>query len=109
MKTKLLIIFLALLSNSFSYSQTQTPVYLTFITHNEDAEPYNTNFNYYILRRNIIVQIADSVTARGTKWNFQSDWRFLAGVKNFDTGNVILNTNGKNLIRWLVEDKGIDW
>ncbi len=108
MKTKLLILTLLIISNSKIFSQTQTPVYLTFITHNEDAEPYNTNFNYYIVRRNIIVQLADAVVARGAKWDFQSDWRFLLGVKNFDTGNVIINTNGKNLIKWLVEDKGID-
>lgn len=90
-----------------SYSQTQTPLYLTFVTHNEDAEPYNTNFNYYILRRNIIVQMANMVVSKGAKWDFQSDWRFLLGVRNFDTGSVITNTNGKNIIKWLAEDKGI--
>ncbi len=88
-------------------SQTQTPVYLTFTTHNEDAEPYN-NFFYYRTRRNFVVQLADSVQAKGVKWNFQSDWKFLQAVKNFDTGSVVLNTNGKNLIKWLIEDKGID-
>ncbi|MEO8665944.1 MAG: hypothetical protein ABI462_10640 [Ignavibacteria bacterium] len=108
MRIIILSALIVLFLNSLTYSHTQTPVYLTFVTHNEDAEPYNTNFNYYILRRNIIVQLADSLIARGAKWNFQSDWRFLLGVKNFDTGNVILNTNGKNLIKWLVEDKGID-
>ena len=85
----------------------QTPVYLTFTTHNEDAEPYN-NFNYYRTRRNFIVQLADSIVAKGAKWNFQSDWRFLLAVKNFDTGSVVLNTNGKNIIKWLIEDRGID-
>jgi len=90
------------------YTQTQTPIYLTFITHNEDAEPYNTNFNYYILRRNILVQLADYVQSHNVKWDFQSDWRFLQGVRNFDTGSVISNTNGKNIIRWLTEDKGIE-
>ncbi|MDQ3019490.1 MAG: hypothetical protein M3R36_02815 [Bacteroidota bacterium] len=76
-------------------------------THNEDAEPYN-NYNYYRIRRNFVVQLADSIAAREVKWNFQSDWKFLQAVKNFDTGNVVLNTNGKNLIKWLIEDKGID-
>jgi hypothetical protein len=89
------------------YSQAQTPVYLTLTTHNEDGEPYN-NFSYYKMKRNFIVQLADSVTAKGAKWNFQSDWKFLQAVKNFDTGSVVLNTNGKNLIKWLIEDKGID-
>lgn len=88
-------------------TQPVTPVYLTFTTHNEDAEPYN-NFFYYRTRRNFVVQLADSIVNKGAKWNFQSDWKFLLAVKNFDTGSVVLNTNGKNLIKWLIEDKGID-
>ena len=60
---------------------------------------------YY--RRNIIVQLAEYVQLKGVKWNFQSDWKFLTAVKNFDTGSVIQNTNGKNLMKWLIEDKGI--
>ncbi|MBS1551212.1 MAG: hypothetical protein JST15_03970 [Bacteroidetes bacterium] len=92
--------------NTPLHSETVKPVSLTFVTHNEENENY-TNFNYYILRRNIIVQLAEYVQLKGVKWDFQSDWKFLVAVKNFDTGSVIINTNGKNLIKWLVEDKGI--
>ena len=91
----------------FIPAMSQTPVYLTFTTHNEDAEPYS-NFTYYKAKRNFIVQLADSIVAKGAKWNFQSDWRFLLAVKNFDTGIVVSNTNGKNIIKWLIEDRGID-
>ncbi len=87
-------------------SKSSTPASITFVTHNEENENY-TNFNYYILRRNIIVQLAEYVQLKGVKWDFQSDWKFLVAVKNFDTGSVILNTNGKNLLKWLVEDKGV--
>lgn len=87
-------------------TNSQKPVYLTFTTHNEDGEPYN-NFIYYKTKRNFIVQLADSIIKRGVKWSFQSDWKFLQAVKNFDTGSVVLNTNGKNLIKWLTEDRGI--
>lgn len=90
-----------------SFSQSQTPVYLTFTTHNEDAEPYQ-NFNYYLPRRNFIVRLADSVSKKGAIWDFQSDWKFLQAVKNFDTGSVLQNTNGKNLLKWLKEDMGIE-
>ena len=92
--------------NTPLHSETVKPVSLTFVTHNEENENY-TNFNYYILRRNIIIQLADYVQLKGVKWDFQSDWKFLVAVKNFDTGSVIVNTNGKNLLRWLVEDKGV--
>ncbi len=108
--SKILFLSLAILQICFykySFTQTKTPVYLTFVTHNEESEPYNTNFTYYLLRRNAVVQLANTVAARGVKWDFQSDWRFLVAVKQFDTGSVVSNTNGKNLIKWLVEDKGI--
>lgn len=88
--------------NSFSMA----PVYLTFTTHNEDAEPYQI-YNYYIARRNFVVQLANMLQGKNIKWDFQSDWKFLQAVKNFDTGNVVQNTNGKNLLKWLVEDRGI--
>jgi len=100
----ILITFLNITSSIIA--QSNTPVYLTFTTHNEDAEPYNI-FNYYIGRRNLIKQLADSIADKNIKWDFQSDWKFLQAVKNFDTGSVVLNTNGKNIIRWLVEDKGV--
>jgi hypothetical protein len=89
-------------SNSYSGH-----VYLSFVTHNEENEPYE-NYNYYILRRNLIVQLAQYVVQKNATWNFQSDWKFLVAVRNFDTGSVLLNTNGKNLIRWLTEDMGIE-
>jgi len=101
-----IIVLIIFLSAAKVHAQAQTPVYLTFVTHNEENEPYN-NFNYYIVRRNVIVQLAEIVVSKGAKWNFQSDWKFLFWVKNFDTGSVVTNTNGKNLIKWLTEDKGI--
>jgi hypothetical protein len=81
-------------------------LYLSFVTHNEENEPYN-NYSYYILRRNLIVQLAQYVVQNNAVWNFQSDWKFLQYVSVFDTGSVVSNTNGKNLIKWLTEDMGI--
>lgn len=106
MKTLAFIFSFILILNSFNDVKATAPVYLTFVTHNEKNENY-TNFSYYILRRNIIVQLADCVVLKNVKWDFQSDWKFLVAVKQFDTGSVVLNTNGKNLLKWLVEDKGI--
>lgn len=106
MKTITFIFSFIVMLNSFNELKATTPVYLTFITHNEENEIYN-NFNYYIQRRNITVQLAIYVVQKGVKWDFQSDWKFLVAVKNFDTGNVVSNTNGKNLIKWLTEDMGI--
>ena len=95
--------FFAAVSGELSHAR---HLYLSFVTHNEENEPYN-NYNYYITRRNLIVQLAQYVVQNNAVWNFQSDWKFLQWVANFDTGSVVSNTNGKNLIKWLTEDMGI--
>lgn len=87
-------------------TQTHPPVYLTLVSHNEDQVQWLNN-SYYISKRNILVQIANIVQSKGAVWSHQSDWRFLQAVALYDTGSVLSNTNGKNLIRWMVEDKGV--
>ena len=101
------IVFAFMLVMSFNSFSNAGHVYQSFVTHNEENEPYN-NYSYYILRRGIIVQLANYVVQNNARWNFQSDWKFLQAVINFDTGNVVSNTNGKNLIKWLTEDMGIE-
>lgn len=98
---------LALLSlNTVVLSQTHPPVYMTLVSHNEDNSPWTT-YAFYKPKRDLLVQIANLVQSKGAVWSFQSDWKFLLGVIQFDTGSVVLNTNGKNLIKWMVEDKGV--
>src|SRR5882672_7315583 len=101
-----IILAFQLLISAFSNSQT-CPVFLQFVSHNEDAEPFLTNYFYYIQKRNLIIQLANVVQSRNLKWNFQSDHPFLKAVIKFDTGSTLSNTNGKNLLRWLTEDKGV--
>jgi hypothetical protein len=88
------------------YSQSLPPVYMTLVSHNEDNTNW-TSYSYYKPKRDLLVQLANIVQSKGAAWSFQSDWRFLLGVIQFDTGSVVVNTNGKNLIKWMVEDKGI--
>lgn len=98
---------LALLSlNTAILSQNHPPVYMTLVSHNEDNSPWTT-YSFYKPKRDLLVQIANTVQSKGAVWSFQSDWKFLLGVMMFDTGSVVLNTNGKNLIKWMVEDKGV--
>lgn len=92
----------------FPETQQTTPVlYLNFISHNEDADQFN-NFAAYINKRNMIIQFANMLASKNMKHNFQSDWTFLKAVARYDTGSVVANTNGKNIIKWMVEDKGIE-
>ncbi len=100
-------LILALLSlNTVVLPQTYPPVYMTLVSHNEDNSPWTT-YSFYKPKRDLLVQLANTVQSKGAVWSFQSDWKFLLGVIQFDTGSVVANTNGKNLIRWMVEDKGV--
>ncbi len=87
-------------------AQNHPPVYMTLASHNEDNSNWTT-FSFYKPKRDLLVQLANIVQTKGAAWSFQSDWKFLLGVMMFDTGSVVSNTNGKNLIKWMVEDKGI--
>jgi hypothetical protein len=104
MKTILLSIFALFLAVSGIFSQ--QPVYLTLVSHSEDNSPWTT-YSYYKPKRDLLVQIANLVKSKGAVWSFQNDWKFLQGVIMFDTGSVVSNTNGKNLIKWMTEDMGI--
>ncbi len=109
MKTRfftLALFAISLCGTNPTRSQSHPPVYLTLVSHNEDNVQWLT-YNYYIQRRNYLVQIANIVQSKGAIWDFQSDWRFLQAVMRFDTGSVVANTNGKNLLRWFAEDKGV--
>lgn len=85
-----------------------TPIYLNVNIHNEESapDPDYTDSTTYAASREWVRQLADTVSAHGAAFNFQSDWRFLLGCIRFDHGT--LSTNGKSLIRWMSEDRGIE-
>lgn len=95
-------IFLIVLA---SWSFSQTPVYINITSHNEVTDPisYDVDSVGFMQSRGYLIELANIVKAKGAKYNFQADWKFLLGVINFDTGNDPA-TNGKNVLRWLVED-----
>ena len=92
---------------------TTPPLYLTFVSHNEEGlqpgQPdYLNNQPVYLQNRVAIRQLAQVMKSKNAMWNFQSDWNFLQAVARYDTGAVVGNTNGKNIVRWLVEDMGFE-
>ncbi|MBI3872688.1 MAG: hypothetical protein HY304_06400 [candidate division Zixibacteria bacterium] len=88
------------------------PVYITVVSHNEEPgtgrPDYTADVNYYLANRKLVRQLAETITSRGGKYNFQSDWNYLKAVAMFDTGAVTANTNGKNIVRWMKEDLGVE-
>lgn len=55
-----------------------------------------------------MVNICNTIQAKGAKYNYGADYVALQAVANLDTGSVVSNTNGKNLVKWMKEDKGVE-
>jgi hypothetical protein len=88
-----------------------TPLYLTIVMHNEAANPRELNWldeEIYLHTRGLLRRLALTIKSKSAMLNFQSDWTFLKAVAEFDKGQVIENTGGKNIIRWMVEDLGFE-
>jgi hypothetical protein len=88
------------------------PVYVTIISHNEEPAggrpDYTANLNYYLQNRDLVKLLAETVTGKGATYNFQSDWNYLKAVAMYDVGSVTDNTAGKNIVRWMKEDLGVE-
>ena len=104
MKKIYFLFLLAILYGGQLLSQTPK-VYINLNSHNETSgvgelnydsptsrTDYDTAFKY-------IKQIADMVVAKGVKYNFQSDVKFLFGCLKWDSH--LASTNGKNLLKWV--------
>jgi hypothetical protein len=93
-----------------------TPVYVSIVLHNEEPGPdtgyedYRFNREYYSLHREMLRRLALMLYSHGLPLNFQSDWTFLVAVSQFDTADseFVSNTNGKNIIKYLHEDLGVE-
>lgn len=103
---------LFLLTDTVS-AQTPTPLYINFLTHNENNDyclngkyvagcGYEDAATFAAVRRNTKL-LADTIRVKNASWNFQSDWTFVVGVFTFDNKGDA-STNGKNIIRWFRED-----
>jgi hypothetical protein len=88
-------------------STAQPPVYLNFLSHNEETISWN-NSTYYVNNRGRLVSLADYFQANGITWNLQSDWVYLTNVLSQETSALMSTTNNKNILRWLYEDKGVE-
>jgi len=86
-------------------------LHLTIVSHNEEPSAkrpdYLNDRVYYLQNRTLLVQLVETISKRGAAYNFQSDWNFLQAVAKYDQGDVTSNTSGKNIIKWMVEDRGV--
>jgi hypothetical protein len=85
-----------------------TPLKLYWVSHNEDIAAYYTNQNNYLNARNGLVNFVTMVDAKSASYNHGSDHVFPRAVVRWDSGAVMNNTNNKNIMRWMVEDMGVE-
>ncbi len=100
------LLLLATLLAGYFVGNSQPKVYFDFVTHNEETFQWN-NTPYYTLNRAKLISLANYFQANGVSWNMQSDWVYLSNVLSQDSV-LMANTNNKNILRWLWEDKGVE-
>jgi len=100
----LLVCFIALNIKS----QTPPKLYIQFVSHNEDNIGYKDNINQYLAARNNLKSVAQGFQTRNVKWNLGSDYSMLFAALKYDTNSVIVNTAGKNILKYLKEDYGVE-
>ena len=91
------------------YSQAKIFIYLN--SHNEDNIGYLNGTGGYLnyqQSRNALVQYATIAKNKGAKQNWGADWVALKAIAQYDTGTSTNNTNGKNLVKWMSEDMGVE-
>lgn len=84
--------------NMNSHNETSGPDELNYDNNSSRAD-YDTAFKY-------IKQVADMVVAKGVKFNFQSDVKFLFGCLKWD--QQLASTGNKNLIKWMDDMPNIE-
>ncbi|HUV81551.1 MAG TPA: hypothetical protein VMW53_00535 [archaeon] len=113
--TRALLVLVLVYMGSFEQASAQVllpPLHLTVILHNEEPDgrrpDYTADRNFYLQNRQLVKLLAETITSKSATFNFQSDWNYLKAVAMFDTGSVTSNTAGKNIIRWMHENLGIE-
>lgn len=89
---------------------TTPTIYVSIVTHSEDTSSpgipnFSTDETSTIIERDGIAAFAKMLTKYGAKYDWQSDWNFLLGLKAFDKGSAAMNN--KTLVHYLVDDLGM--
>jgi hypothetical protein len=93
-------------------------VYVAIATHNEDPANPNTpdtplaqSLPDYANFRRGIYYFANRLQGLGIPWNWQSEWNFLEGARQWEITTPQSfpdDTGGLNIVRWLREARGVE-
>lgn len=87
-------------------------VHVVLFTHVEDATPGGAigtpeNRMQYLGIRARLIEMAELAQSWDLQWVLQPDWKILLAAQAYEDEEVTANTDGKNFLRWLVEDLGV--
>jgi hypothetical protein len=107
MNYSLPFLFVLLVSNQVV---SQTPkVYVNYVTHNEESYvQYTADSLFYVGARTNLIQFGIDCQTKGAKWSMGNDHVMLDAILQWDTPPLITNTGGKNLLKYLHEDLGVE-
>lgn len=83
-----------------------TPVYVSIVIHFEETFPQNAPS--YARARCDLLDLADLCRKYDLRFNLQPDWAFVTAMQKYETEEMRLQTNGKNLLRYLAEDREME-
>lgn len=95
-----------------SVAQPQPPVYVVLFTHIEDNTPSADIGTpqarvQYLTARNGMIEMAKLAKRYNVTWVFEPDWKLLLACLAYEDSLMMLNTGGKNVLRYLREDMGV--
>jgi hypothetical protein len=88
----------------------KTPVYVTFYSHNEEGDYWETLVNdsvAYLEYRNNLIEKVKLLNQYNVKWNWESDHSTLRAMIKHENSSLFSNTKGKNILRWMKEDMNV--
>ena len=88
-------------------NSTVPPVYVTVAGHIEDT-PIYTDCKAYPGFREKLLSFAETISKTGAAVNLQIDYEFLVGVSQCETDAMRENTDGQNVIEYLLEHYGFE-
>lgn len=87
-----------------------TPVYVTFYSHNEEGAYWEGLIDepaaYAEYRADLVAKI-ELLYSHGVALNWESDHSVLRAMIANEIGDLLDQTGGKNVLRWMVEDRGM--
>lgn len=97
--------------NSSSTGQRRTPVYVTFYAHNEEGAPWDrfpAEPELYNEYRSDLIRKIQLLHDNGAALSWQADHTVLRAMLDYEKGTLLETTNNKNILRWMVEDMGVE-